>query len=157
MSTRTRIRHPKIRVSNFGSILHQKTLKIKYFIVCVEDYHKLIQSQFLIQSPPPPPPPPPFGSLTDVRVDKNVACLSSLLSYYNRTDIKKSITLINSPNHAIEWIYWQCHWNSLWLTCNKLGSYPKIQYNWNLNGKKISMQFAIHCFSPECQSVSCTC
>jgi hypothetical protein len=52
-------RHPKIGRTNFGGILHhgararkQKTLKILCFVVCVEDYHKLTQTQFLIQSPP---------------------------------------------------------------------------------------------------------
>jgi hypothetical protein len=49
--------HPKIAVTNFGRILHhitrvrkQNTLKILYFVRCVEDYRKLTQTQFLIQS-----------------------------------------------------------------------------------------------------------
>jgi hypothetical protein len=38
------------KITNFGGILHhgararkQKTLKILCFVICVEDYHKLIQ------------------------------------------------------------------------------------------------------------------
>jgi hypothetical protein len=51
-------RHQKIGITNSGGILHhsarvrkQKTLKILCFVICVEDYHKLTQIQFLIQSP----------------------------------------------------------------------------------------------------------
>jgi hypothetical protein len=51
-------RHPKIGTTNFGCISHhsarvrkQKTLKILCFVLYVEDYHKLTQTQFLIQSP----------------------------------------------------------------------------------------------------------
>jgi hypothetical protein len=50
--------HPKIGISNIGGILHhsahvrkQKIIKILCFVICAEDYHKLIQTQFLIQSP----------------------------------------------------------------------------------------------------------
>jgi hypothetical protein len=49
--------HPKIGISNFGGVLHhsarirkQKTLQILCFVIFVEDYHKLTQTQFLIQS-----------------------------------------------------------------------------------------------------------
>jgi hypothetical protein len=53
-------RHPKIGRTNVGAILHhsahvtkQKTLKILsvFCVICVEDYYKLTQTQFLIQSP----------------------------------------------------------------------------------------------------------
>ena len=51
-------RHAKIGITNFGAILHhsarvrkQETLKIFCHTVCVEDYLKLTQTQFLIQSP----------------------------------------------------------------------------------------------------------
>jgi hypothetical protein len=51
-------RHLKIGITNFGSVLHhsararnQKTLKILCFVICAEDYHRLTQTQFLIQSP----------------------------------------------------------------------------------------------------------
>ena len=50
--------HPKIGRTNFGGILHhsarlrkQKTLKILGFVLYVEDYHKLTNTQFLTQSP----------------------------------------------------------------------------------------------------------
>ena len=64
-SSELALRHPKIGTTNFGGILHQsacvrkqKTLKILCFVICVEDYHRLIQTQFLIQSP--------LGNLTSV-------------------------------------------------------------------------------------------
>ena len=61
----------------FRSILYQRSRKeaenfkdlMFCHIICVEDYNKLIQTQFLIQPP---------GNLTSV--DKNVDCLSSPFS-----------------------------------------------------------------------------
>jgi hypothetical protein len=78
-------RHPKIGRTNSGGILHhsardrlrlrkQKTLKILGFVLYVEDSHKLIKTQFSIQSPSNLVRP------TDVRVDTNIAILSSLMS-----------------------------------------------------------------------------
>jgi hypothetical protein len=70
-------RHPKIGRTNFGGILHhsarerkQKTLKILCFVICVEDYHKLIDRNTVFNPVPP--------RQSDVHVDQNVACLSSL-------------------------------------------------------------------------------
>ena len=57
--------HPKI-----AKLILEESLEIFRFVICVEDYHKLRQTQFLIQSP--------LGNL-DVCVVKNVTCLSSLL------------------------------------------------------------------------------
>ena len=42
----------------------QGSEKLSY-VICVEDYHKQIQTQFLIQSP---------SAISDVRADKDVAC-----------------------------------------------------------------------------------
>jgi hypothetical protein len=58
-----RERRPKIKTTNFGGILHHnartsKNFKILWFVICVENYHKLIQTHFLIQSP--------LGNLTSV-------------------------------------------------------------------------------------------
>ena len=39
-------------------ICDEKTLEILCFVICVEDYHKLTQTQFLIESP--------LGNLTSV-------------------------------------------------------------------------------------------
>ena len=50
------------------------TLEIIRFVLCVEDHHKLIQTQFLIQSSP---------RQSDVRGDKNVTCLRSLMMHPN--------------------------------------------------------------------------
>jgi hypothetical protein len=66
-------RHPKIGIANFGGIFHhnararkQKTLKTLClnFVICVEEYGKLTQTQFLIQSPS-------IGNLTSIlSIDK---------------------------------------------------------------------------------------
>jgi hypothetical protein len=56
-------RHPKIGITNFGCILHHSVhVKILYFVICVENYHKLKQTQFLVHSGSP--------WQSDVRVDK---------------------------------------------------------------------------------------
>ena len=51
----------------------QKTLRILCFVICVEDYNKLTNTVFN----PVPPLLPPWQS--DVCVDNNVACISSLM------------------------------------------------------------------------------
>ena len=59
-----------ILITNFQNVQEAiciKILKILGFVLNVEDYHKLTKTQFLIQSP----------RRTDVRVDKNIAILSS--------------------------------------------------------------------------------
>ena len=43
----------------------QKSLKILCFVICVEDYHKLTQTQFLIQSP--------LGNLTSMLIKTSFA------------------------------------------------------------------------------------
>jgi hypothetical protein len=59
-------------MTNFGGILHhsarvrkKNTLKILCFVICVEDYDKLTQTQFLIQ--------PPLGNLTSLLTKTSLA------------------------------------------------------------------------------------
>jgi hypothetical protein len=52
----------------------------------VEDHHKQTQTQLLVQSP----------SASDVRVDKNVACLSFLISRYRPIALTSQILRVSS-------------------------------------------------------------
>jgi hypothetical protein len=93
--------------------------KKKLFVICVEDYHKLIRTQFLIQSP--------LGNLMS-GLTKNVACLSSLFIYYRavkRMAHQHSLLCIFYLDHVsslpvhISTIVLLCHAKNLQLRCQR--------------------------------------
>jgi hypothetical protein len=73
LSTRTPPKKWYSILTNFGGILHHsarvRMQKILRFVICVEDYHKLVQTQFSIQ----PPPPAPLGNLSALLTKTSLA------------------------------------------------------------------------------------